>query len=182
MKQDDTDNVCDLLKRTNIIPPSRVVAFSGTEVDVDIIKLIWPTAITICANQISWDLMNANPNQYNGQLAMACNTFMSSTNPQRWLNNLSISGFSYLMIQDLSSSRRNSALYMAPETGDVQRYSISSHGIIGATDPGYEVFDLSKCGYDIIDVISYNTKFAALIDLKNQTVKHRMHIYGVDPV
>jgi hypothetical protein len=94
---------------------------------------------------------------------------MCSRDPALWLKNIA-SSFGRVLIQDLSIAKRCANRECGIDTGDVARYSVSSHGLIGVTDPDLVLFDLSKSGYKIIDFERYDgtgcTNFVVLLNLR----------------
>ena len=119
----------------------------------------WPNAdhVTVMRDQwdFSSDLVLSNPPQ--GDLGIICNTFMYSSDPEWWLKQISRS-VPILLIQDLAVAFRGKETFCGngPEDdGDCARYSISSYGVLGMTDPGLSVFDFSTCGYEILACAPY---------------------------
>ena len=135
--------------------------------EANMIRRIWDGAVVEGLGQAQWDLMEPCPQDTRWDMVVACNTFMCAVDPGRWLRNIA-AVCDFIAIQDLSTSKRNGETHCDPKTGDVARYSISSHGIIGETDPGLTVFDFSTSGYRVIDAQSYGQwgKFVILLDLR----------------
>lgn len=133
----------------------------------DGVKRIWPACHVRTCDISQWDLRE-EPGVYVPRtcgLAIACNTFMCSRDPALWLRNIT-QVVPQIIIQDLSVCKRTPSRHCGVDTGDVARYSVSSHGVIGQTDPDLEVFDLSTAGYSILDIEVYDGKFAVLLDLR----------------
>lgn len=129
----------------------------GTGVSESVaIERVWPGVRTIEADRGRWDLDGAMPDDgLRADVGVICNTFMCSRDPAAWLEHLS-AAVPILVMQDLASSRRASdGSHCAVETGDVARYSASSHGVVGESDPGRNVFDVSTCGRSVIDARGY---------------------------
>ena len=102
-------------------------------------------------------------------VGLICNTFMCSRDPLLWLQHIS-AAVTTLIIQDLAISSRTDGRDCSIETGDVARYSVTSHGIIGKTDPDLRVFDFSNCGFEVIDAERYDDegalKFVVVLRLR----------------
>jgi len=155
----------------------RVMLLSGSDEEKELVWKLWPQALMTDMSEAEWNLYGTHPAAWIGiDLVMVCNTFMCSKDPGLWLDNIAQSS-RYVLIQDLAIAKRRQDRHLAPETGDFARYSVSSHGIMGETDPGHLVYDLSTSGYRVIDCESYRIddgvglKFAALLDLSRKTRK-----------
>lgn len=173
MRAEDCYAVYRLLLRNPLQVPF-VTVFSPSNEELELVEKFWPGVSTNRMSESQWDLREHGPLASGGMgLAMACNTFMCAADPDLWLKNIARS-HRYLVIQDLAHTQRQPHRHLSPETGDVARYSVSQYGIIGITDDGYTVYDLSLKSY-VVDCISYTfdngagTKFAALIDLHGQS-------------
>lgn len=105
-------------------------------------------------------------------LVVASNTFLCSSDPAGWLRRVFRSS-PLLLMQDLAVCRRGrGGLHTDPPTGDVMRYSITSHGIIGESDPGAGPYDLSAGPGRILEATRYGTgcvKFVALLSRDGTT-------------
>lgn len=160
--------------------PASVLVFSpawdaqadGTS-EAAVISDVWPRAQVVNCDRGRWDLDRPKPDGVpRCDVGIVCNTFMCSRDPGLWLRNIS-EAVSTLVIQDLAVCQRTPTAHCSVETGDVARYSVSSCGIIGETDSDREVFDFSKCAFDLLDADEYvdeGTKFVAVL---------RMHHRGV---
>lgn len=164
-----------------LLRPERVVILSGSSEECELVRSCWPDTSVTVVNESAWNLDGPIPYQCPGfDLAIACNTFMCARDPGIWLDNIA-QVCRYVLIQDQAAVQRRHDRHLSPETGDVARYSVSSHDVIGKTDDGYEVFDFSLSGYRVIDCERYciddraNTlndfrviKFAVLLDLSEK--------------
>ncbi len=146
------------------LAPGRVLVFSpawdagGLGVAEDLaIGRVWPDASVVGLDRGAWDLDGPRPAGVpDAGLGVICNTFMCSRDPALWLRHLS-AAVPLLVVQDLAVCRRGpGGSHCATDSGDVARYSVSSHGITGATDPGLSVFDLSSAeGWSVRDARPY---------------------------
>lgn len=132
----------------------------------------WPSAVVHECERGRWDLDGPMPADVpRCDVGIICNTFMCSRDPALWLRHIS-AAVPLLVVQDLAVSRRTPDRYLSVETGDVARYSVSTHGIVGRTDPGSEVFDLGSCGYRVLDAEAYgegdDLSFVALMRLLSE--------------
>lgn len=169
MRDDDGQAIERLLRRNPRINPHSVIALSGEGVESDICRELYSVG-TRDIGRDEWDLDDAPHQSHRAGLGIVCNTFLCSTDPMRWLRNIAMA-VPYLVIQDLADARRGGSKHVDPGSGDYQRYSVSSHGVIGQTDPeAAPVFDLSTSGAIVMDCESYSdgsyVKFAALLDLR----------------
>jgi hypothetical protein len=129
----------------------------------------WPNAVIRYCYKSGWDLGGPMPPDMEAcDVGLICNTFMCSRDPMAWLRHIS-AVTPVLIVQDLAVSKRGRTRHCSIETGDVARYSVSSHGIIGQTDQELKVFDFSECGYDLLDAEGYEDgealKFVAVLAL-----------------
>lgn len=161
-----------LLRRHPEIQPASVVSPSGEGGESDMVDQLYSIPIhSVPYNK--WDLNTPPPAGLRADLVIICNTMLCSPDPMLWLRHISQVA-PLVLIQDLACGRRESTRITSPTTGDRQRYSVSSHGIIGKTDPDVNpVFDLSTCGADVIDAEGYYEigegefgRFVALLDLR----------------
>lgn len=134
------------------------------------VSVVWPDARIHGLEKGQWDLDGPMPpGTPTGDVGIICNTFMCSSDPALWLRHLA-DAVPVLVMQDLASCKREDGRSCSIKTGDVARYSISSHGIIGRTDPGLTVFDLAASGYELMHVEGYadigSSKFVAVMRLR----------------
>lgn len=173
MRAEDIDAVARVLERVRP-DVKRAIMTSGSSEEEGLLRRMWPHVAISNLSESDWDLDGPHPMALMGiDLVVACNTFMCSRDPGRWLDNLAQTS-RLVMIQDLAVAQRRQDRHLSLETGDVMRYSLTTHGIIGKTDEGHMVFDLSSSGYRVIDCDGYRVddgrglKFAALIDLSRK--------------
>lgn len=131
---------------------------------------LFPGAQVSTRSREQWDLMQESTEDVRWDLAVACNTFMYSTDPSRWLENLA-TWCRYLAIQDNARSRRMPDRYCGwgpGGDGDCSRFSVSTHGVLGMTDPGLSVYDFSRCAHPVVDGAPYlgGMKFAVILKLQ----------------
>jgi hypothetical protein len=133
-----------------------------------VVGRVWPEATVIEVDKGRWDLDGPRPSDVpHVPIGIICNTFMCSHDPAGWLDRL-LDAVDLLVVQDLAVCRRGpGGTHCAVETGDVSRYSVSSHGIVGETDPDRRTFDFSSCGHRVLDAHGYDDrgslKFLAFI-------------------
>lgn len=138
------------------------------------LEAVWPGATISECDKGRWNLDNQRPLDIpTCEVGLICNTFMCSHDPGLWLRHIS-SAVDVLIVQDLAACSRGTVRKCSVETGDVARYSVSSHGIIGETDFDLSVFDFSTCGRELIDVERYEDdglKFVVALRLSKE--RHR---------
>lgn len=172
MRDEDSVAISRLVHRSPI-DPMTVLLLSGSDEEERIMRERWPSVGIVTLSEADWDLrFISNRSFERPTIAVACNTFMCAADPQLWLHNMA-DCCDWLLIQDLADCKRESGRHLSPDTGDVMRYSVSSHGVIGRTDEGHTVFDISAAGYHVMDCVPYRIdggaglKFAVLLDLRN---------------
>jgi hypothetical protein len=120
----------------------------------------------VSTDRRSWDLDRDDPAGPAADLVVVCNTMLCSRDPASWLRRL-FRASPLVLIQDLAVCHRGrDGLHVDPPTGDVMRYSVSSHGVVGESDPDRGPYDLSIGPGRILDVEAYGTgclKFVALL-------------------
>ena len=174
MRREDDSAIRALLSRgrPNV---TGVTIVSASNEEVEIAREFWPHAEVRQLSEGQWDLYEEGPLPLDRDwgILIMCNTFLCSRDPKLWLSNISRT-HRYVLIQDLAEDERVGDRHLSPETGDFSRYSGSSHGVMGQTDPGHEVHDISTFGYRIIDCLSYGfdnnagTKFVVILDLHDK--------------
>jgi len=139
---------------------SRVHICSPSSEEIELVKRVWGITPTT-SERSEWDLSDRDSSfrLEPGTLVMACNTFMCAEQPAEWLSNLERVGAKWLLVQDLVRAKRTPDRELSLETGDVMRYSLTQHGIYGATDPGHVVFDFSTCGRRVLDYQEYKPPY-----------------------
>ncbi len=177
MTDEDIGAVRALLQRNGWLRPTHVLSPSGNGAETDLVSALYGV-VPSCPTWAMWDMLDPPPAWCRGDLGLVCNAFMCSTDPVRWLWNLS-RAVPLLVVQDLSDASRAPGRWTAPWRGDVARFSVSSHGVVGATDPdAMPVLDLSDPvatgGAVVLDCEPYMptgrprsfVRFAALLDLR----------------
>lgn len=134
--------------------PGNIIMFSGEHEESSALQKAWPDAARTVCNIGHWNLNEPRPSTGpGGDLGVICNTFMMARDPTKWLQHIS-EAVPLLLVQDLAVARRIPGRYCGDD-GDCARYSVSSHGVIGKTDPEYQVFDFSTSGYEVLDCEAY---------------------------
>lgn len=175
MTSDDLHALTEILTRHPELSDFEFIGPSAGEWEVALIKNIYDKNL-YPVPQSDWNLLEEPHARIKPAVFMLCNTFMYSTDPELWLKNLGKVA-RYLIIQDLCTATRLTGRITAPfhlgGDGDVQRYSVSSHGVIGRTDPDVRpVFDFSTCGAKVVDCLPYRQRedgsygnFVVILDL-----------------
>lgn len=166
MTNGDTYAIRELILRNRWLQPGTVVGPSSEDDEAAITSDLWGVKVRRVP-QAEWNLDDPPHEGLRGDLVLVCNTMLCSTDPALWLANIAIAA-PLVLIQDLAVARREPGRHCAVASGDVARYSISTHGVKGETDPDLKVFDLGT--YDVLDVERYEDrgalKFAAIIRLR----------------
>lgn len=157
-------------RTVTVFSPYADLAGDGTMTERTAVESVWPRASIQELDRCQWDLDLPAPSEVRqADIGIICNTFMCSSNPTLWFRHLS-ERVTLLVVQDQAVAMRENGRHCSVETGDVMRYSVSSHGILGQTDPGLEVFDLSAAGYELLAAESYeddgSLKFVAVLRLR----------------
>jgi hypothetical protein len=172
MRIEDDMAIRELLSRSSVTVTGVTICSPSNE-EFAIARAFWPAAEIRRFTQAEWNLDDIGPlPPEDWGLLMACNTFMCSRDPMLWIENIRRT-HRYLLIQDLSNAQRQPHRHLSPETGDVARYSVLSHGIVGKTDLGHNVYDISSTyGVRVLDCLGYDfdhgrgSKFVVLLDLR----------------
>ncbi len=166
MNADDVTEISHVIGKLDIEPRS-ICLLTPNSLEEEAVRARWPRASYVTCERGGWDLDSDRDPGFSVDLVVACNTFLCSSDPAAWLRRI-FAVSPLLLLQDLSVARRGIGRHIDPASGDVMRYSISSHGIIGLSDPGSPVFDLSTYGScDVISVRTYGispaVKFVAVL-------------------
>ncbi len=168
MRYEDLEALRVVMLRNPWLTPASVIGPSAEGQEIELVSEVWRTMI-VPLGEGQWNLDEPAPGHHRGhQVALVCNTFLCSRDPALWLRNIAQVA-DYLLVQDLSWAPRGQGRITMPSDGDRQRYSVSSHGVIGRTDEGAQpVFDLSTSGVIVLDCEQYfdGGKFVALLDLR----------------
>lgn len=169
MKGEDIENLESLLRRVPEFKPRSVLVLSPTreKQEESMVRRVFGDSTEVDSfEEVGWNLDLPIPTEKRWDMVVACNTFMCANDPSLWLSNISKVA-NFLAIQDLCVAKRMPDRHCAVHDRDVARYSVSSHGLLGETDPTLTVFDISKSGYRIVDAGGYgNLKFVAVLDLR----------------
>ena len=151
--------------------PKNVIIFSPSSEEVDLVRTFFGIE-PLLVGESTWNLNSCK--WMPADLAIACNVFMSSPDPEKWLSNIYSGGINKILIQDNVRAKRSPDRELGIDTGDIMRYSLSKFGMFGHTDPGHQVFDLSSSKFQVENVIFYKSdrdddqlwiKFLAMVKL-----------------
>lgn len=173
MRTEDINSIGEfLVENYKGYRPNSVIIFSpdNSGAEVQLCKSFWGINPTL-SHIGDWNLNDIKWNPHD--LAIACNVFMASPDPQKWFDNLHSSGIKNLLLQDNIRAKRESNRELGFDSGDVMRYSVSSQNEYGVTDPGHETFDVSSMKYPVENASVYRAapgdtgwiKFVAMIKL-----------------
>lgn len=172
MTDADCEAIRELAKLVPDLRPFNIIAPSGESMEQELIEELWGATMRAVPRS-EWDLDFPAPAYLRRfDMVLLCNTFLCSEDPAAWLARLAVVSDTVL-IQDLACAPRGQGRITDRASGDVSRYSVSSHGIIGRTDPeANPVFDFSTSGAGVIAAVPYFHlgdgvgKFAVLLDLR----------------
>lgn len=171
MKERDITALNVLLDRASLDVKTAVVyAPSANSLEFQSVIERLPRADTFTLSRTSWDLSRPYPVKGGSRIGLlvAMNVFSSSSDPKLWLQNIGRK-CDKLLIQDGIRAWRKQASETDPDTGDVMRYSWSSHGEKARAAVS---FDMSFLDSFVDDVVFYDDDPAYIYETHKEIVVH----------
>jgi len=172
MKQRDIEAVEEVLGTDDGLAAGRGILFCPSPQEIELVMRMLPQWTFDIIERKDWDLMDEYRTDEGYDMALMCNMFMYSTDPGRWLKNLSKT-VGILIVQDVIRCPRMPDSEFGSD-GDSSRFAFPSHGEFPRTA---EYFDIEQAvGDGIKKVIFYSDngngdrdcrKFVAVLDTRS---------------
>lgn len=151
MKADDLAKMKELFPRWKETTKdvSTICVHSPAGSEVSLISELFPLSEIVLLNETRWNLLGPAPQKFD--LFVTNNTFMYSTNPQAWFDNV-LASCRYAWIQDIVRGRRDPEKECGGD-GDSMRYKYEPDAV--ARLP--EAYDLHKLDKHIREFVTWES-------------------------